>query len=381
MARRTHKDGTSSYERQHGQGSVYEDQHNGTWVASVTSRLPDGKRKRRTARARTKTEAQAKLRELLQDQAEGIETSATYTVQKAVDAWLDRGLNGKAPRTVELYRGRLAAVTKLIGNRPLADLKPDDIEDVLATIGENTSTRNVQITHNCLTRVIDHAQRNRRVNWNAAKLADRPKGKGPGRPSNAMTPEQATALLAAAKGTRLEAYMVLSLLTGIRTEEARALRWDHVDLDAGTVAVQRSVRHGGDTKTAKSKRTLALPQAAVRALRDHKVKQAEERLKAGELWEDHGLVFASTVGTPLDRYNVRRQFRKVAAKAGLGSKGWSPRELRHSFVSVLSANGVAVEEIARLAGHSSTRTTELVYRKELRPALTSGAEVMDRIFS
>jgi integrase len=66
--------------------------------------------------------------------------------------------------------------------------------------------------------------------------------------------------------------------------------------------------------------------------------------------------------------------------AGLG-RGWSSREFRHSFVSVLSANGVAVEEIARLAGHSSTRTTELVYRKELRPALTRGAEVMDSIFS
>jgi hypothetical protein len=96
------------------------------------------------------------------------------------------------------------------------------------------------------------------------------------------------------------------------------------------------------------------------------------------LWEDHGLVFASTVGTPLDRYNVRREFRKITEKAGLG-KGWAPKELRHTAVSVLSAHGVAVEEIARLAGHSSTRTTELVYRKELRPVLTTGAEVMDSI--
>jgi integrase len=380
MARRMLKDGSSTYERQHGQGSVYEDKHNGTWVASLTVRLPDGTRKRRTARARTKSEANVKLRELLQDQADGIETPAKYTVQKAVDAWLDRGLSGKSPRTVELYRGRLAAVIKLIGNRPLATLKPDDIQDVLAKIGENTSTRNVQITHNCLTRVIDHAQRNRRVNWNAASLAERPEGKGKGRPSNALTPEQATALLAAAKGTRLEAYVKLSLMTGIRTEEARALRWDHVDLEAGTVAVWRSVRHGGDTKTVKSRRTLKLPQAVIQALKEHKSKQAEDRLKAGSAWQDHGLVFASTVGTLLDRYNVRREFRNITEKAGLG-RGWAPRELRHSFVSVLSANGVTIEEIARLAGHSSTRVTELVYRKELRPALTRGAEVMDAIFS
>jgi integrase len=380
VAKRTLKNGTSTYEREHGKGSLYQDRANGCWVGSLTVRLPDGTRKRRTVRGKTKTEASRKLDRLLQDQAEGIETPAKYTVQKAVDAWLDRGLSGKSPRTVELYRGRLAPVVKLIGHKPLVSLKPDDIHDVLTTIGENTSTRNVQITHNCLTRVIDHAQRNRRVNWNAASLAERPEGKGKGRPSNALTPEQATALLAAAKGTRLEAYVTLSLMTGMRTEEARALRWDHVDLEAGTVAVWRAVRNGGDTKTVKSRRTLKLPQAVIQALREHKAQQAEDRLKAGSAWQDNGLVFASTVGTPLDRYNVRREFRNITEKAGLG-RGWAPRELRHSFVSVLSANGVTIEEIARLAGHSTTRTTELVYRKELRPVLTFGAEVMDAIFS
>jgi site-specific recombinase XerD len=146
------------------------------------------------------------------------------------------------------------------------------------------------------------------------------------------------------------------------------------------VAVYRSQRHGGDTKTVKSRRTLKLSQTVTQALKDHKVSQAEDRLKAGSAWQDHGLVFTSTVGTPLDRYNVRREFRNITEKAGLG-RGWAPRELRHSFVSVMSANGVTLEEIARLAGHSTTRTTELVYRKELRPVLTSGAEVMDAIFA
>jgi integrase len=380
VAKRTFKDGTSSYEREHGKGSLYQDRANGCWVGSLTVRRPDGTRMRKTVRGKTKTEASRNLDRLLRDQAEGIETPVKYTVQKAVDAWLDRGLSGKAPRTVELYRGRLAKVTELIGNRPLASVKPDEVQDVLTKIGETTSTRNVQITHNCLTRVFDHAQRNRRVNWNAAKLAERPEGKGKGRPSNALTPDQATALLAAAKETRLNAYIVLSLMTGIRTEEARALRWDHVDLEAGTVAVWRSVRHGGDTKTVRSRRTLKLPQTVTQALKEHKGDQAQDRLRAGSAWEDNGLVFASTVGTPLDRYNVRREFRNITEKAGLG-RGWAPRELRHSFVSVLSANGVTIEEIARLAGHSTTRTTELVYRKELRPVLTSGAEVMDAIFS
>jgi integrase len=59
---------------------------------------------------------------------------------------------------------------------------------------------------------------------------------------------------------------------------------------------------------------------------------------------------------------------------------WTPRELRHSFVSLMSSSGVPAEEIARLAGHSNTRTTEVVYRREPRPVLTTGAEAMDRLF-
>jgi integrase len=139
------------------------------------------------------------------------------------------------------------------------------------------------------------------------------------------------------------------------------------------------VRHGGDTKTAKSRRTLGLPQAVVQALRDHRVRQDAEKLAAGELWKHGDLVFTTTIGTELDAANVRRDFRSICRIAGIG-EDWAPRELRTSFVSLLSASGVPVEEIARLAGHSSSRTTEVIYRKELRPVLVKGAEVMDQIF-
>ena len=139
------------------------------------------------------------------------------------------------------------------------------------------------------------------------------------------------------------------------------------------------MRLGGDTKTLQSRRTLGLPQAAVEALREHRVRQDEEKLAAGGLWRDHDLVFTTTVGTELDAANVRRYFRGICKAAGIGDD-WTPRELRTSFVSLLSASGVPVEEIARLAGHSSSRATEVVYRKELRPVLVKGAEVMDQIF-
>lgn len=110
------------------------------------------------------------------------------------------------------------------------------------------------------------------------------------------------------------------------------------------------------------------------------VRQTEDRPAAGALWQDHGLVFASVIGTPLDAANVRREFRKITGAAGLGT-GWAPRDVRHTFVSLMSADGVPIEEIARLAGHDRTATTELVYRHELRPVITTGAEVMDRILN
>ena len=91
-------------------------------------------------------------------------------------------------------------------------------------------------------------------------------------------------------------------------------------------------------------------------------------------------MFCTSVGTPLDAANVRRAFKKVTKAAGLG-ENWTPRELRTSFVSLMSDSGVPVEEIARLVGHTSSRTTEVVYRRELRPVITTGAEVMDKILS
>ena len=163
------------------------------------------------------------------------------------------------------------------------------------------------------------------VGRNVAALIKAPAGRA-GRPSKSLTLEQAQDLLRAAANSRLYAYMVLSVTTGLRTEELRALRWTEVDLGAGAVAVYRAVRATADTKTPKSRRVLSLPRLAVRALGEHLDHQAEDRLLAGVLWQDHGLVFASAVGTPLDRHNVLREFRKITQASGLGTD-WVPREM------------------------------------------------------
>jgi integrase len=80
-----------------------------------------------------------------------------------------------------------------------------------------------------------------------------------------------------------------------------------------------------------------------------------------------------------DAANVRREFTAAVNAAGIPGS-WSPRELPHTLVSLMSDSGVPVEEIARLAGHTSSRTTEIVYRHQLRPILEKGAQAMDQLF-
>jgi site-specific recombinase XerD len=118
----------------------------------------------------------------------------------------------------------------------------------------------------------------------------------------------------------------------------------------------------------------------IEALKEHRVRQAAERLRAGDTWQDHDLVFCRQDGTPLDRWQVRREFAAITRAAGLGER-WAPRELRHSFVSILSASGMRIEDISDLVGHSGTAVTETVYRHEIRPALTKGATAMDKILT
>jgi len=216
-----------------------------------------------------------------------------------------------------------------------------------------------------------------------------PQGKT-GRPSKALTLAQAEAVLAKAEKSKMRAYIILSLLTGARTEELRALTWDHVDLIGQPeaeplippyIAVWRSVRPGGDTKTKKSRRTLALPKRCIDALVRQKECQDKQKEDAGKEWKENHFVFSSNVGTQLDPSHVRRDFRAAIKGAeGVDPAEWTPRELRHSFVSLLSDDGVPLEEISRLVGHSSTATTEGVYRKQIRPVIQGGAVAMDRIF-
>lgn len=372
--------------RARGDGGLHWDEDRQRWIATTTVGYDArGKRLVKRASGRTKTEALAKLRKLIRDQADGYTIAGRgVTVEAAVRDWLAFGLVNRSANTVELYTYLCEThVIPHLGSRPLMELTAAQVESWLQLLRSHLSTRTIQVARACLSRAVRRAMQRDLVRRNVVDLTEVPTGRA-GRPSKAFTPEIADSVLRDTRDDRFYAFIVVSMLTGARTEELRALRWSHVHLDADPpfIEVWRSVRAGGDTKTRRSRRTIALPDRCVAALRLEADRQRRDREVAGSSWKDTGLVFTSLVGTELDAANVRRYFRRaLAGVSGVEPSEWTPRELRHSFVSLLSDAGIPIEEIARLVGHSGTTVTELVYRHQLRPVIQTGARVMDRLFS
>ena len=157
-------------------------------------------------------------------------------------------------------------------------------------------------------------------------------------------------------------------------------------MERRTLAVRRQVqrtREGWkftEPKSAKGVRAVALPAAAVEALRRHRVRQAEERLAAGTMWRDQALVFASHTGGPIEKQNlVRRNFRPLLARAGL------PRirfhDLRHSAATLLLAQGVHPKIVQERLGHATIGVTMDVYSHVLPDMQREAADVLDRFLS
>ena len=174
---------------------------------------------------------------------------------------------------------------------------------------------------------------------------------------------------------RLEALFVLSITLGLRPGELRKLTWDHVELTRGVVHVWRSASKTDDTKTPKSKRSLILPKRAIVALRAHKARQDAERREAGDAWHASNLVFCHENGTTYTSDALNWRFSKMTRKAGIGH--WHAHEGRHTAVSIMSSNGVPIQEISDTVGHKSTHATETVYRHVIVHAIRGGATVMD----
>jgi integrase len=130
-----------------------------------------------------------------------------------------------------------------------------------------------------------------------------------------------------------------------------------------------------DLKSARSERTLALPKAAVAALRAQKVRQNEERLLAGGRWQDWGLVFASTVGTPLDGRNVLKRLHKILEEAGLPRQRF--HDLRHCCATLLLAEGAHLRTVMEVLGHSQIALTANHYGHVQQRTMRDAADRMD----
>ena len=322
--------------RGHGEDSIYFDADKNRYVGAVSlGHAGDGTPVRRKVYGKTKQDVRLKLKTLRSDIEAGVGAPASYTVQAAVDDWLAKELSGRSERTLTLYRDGVKPLTDRLGARQLRQLTAAEVRSALAGLsGERPPGH-------CRSRATAWCGPSGRPRPTTSLPATWPRWLRRRRPGG-----QAQALVKAAAGVlrangmrkgrgpyRLHAYVVLLLTTGIRPEEARALRWDLVDLEAGTVSVWRSDRAGGDTKTARSRRTLKRARIAVEALTARKAIQAADRLKAGELWQDDDLVFTTATGVMLDQRNIRRKFRLICKAAGLGTD-WVPRDLRHTFVSI-----------------------------------------------
>jgi predicted DNA-binding transcriptional regulator AlpA len=245
--------------RSRGDGGLHWHEGRQRWVASVTvGYTPTGKRIVRQLSAKTKTEAKNRLKEILRDHEDGVSSAVDgYTVAQTVEDWLAYGLAGQSANTVT--NRRILAETHIVGPlgaRKLRDLSADDVDAWLADRAKILSTSTLQRVKSILSRAVARAQARDKVRRNVVLLCGTPTGKG-GRPSKALTLAQAMVLLEAAEKSSLKAYLIVSLLTGARTEELRALTWSHVDLDGDPgatppvvphVMVWRSVREDGDTK-------------------------------------------------------------------------------------------------------------------------------------
>ena len=404
----------------------------------------DGKRLRRTVRGKTKTEVKDKLDELHEEIKAGIETPATYTIRQCVMDWLGsleldphtmatyRGQAEKwiypkiGSKKLEDFKATdadrfLRDVAKVLSKASLVKIKSTLVRSIRRAQKYDLIGRNVAelvdlpqgqpghpsraMTEEQASKVLKAAGGQatgfvKVVKVSQGKYAATHAATGSGElacgtwtrlgtPVTEIGTDLATTTCRfcraelgldadADENRRLEALFVLSITLGLRPGELRKLSWDHVDLDNAVIHVWRSASRTGDVKTPKSKRSLVLPKRAVAALQAHKKRQAAERLAAGTAWQDNNLVFCHEDGRMYTSDALNWRFGKMTRRAGIGH--WHAHEGRHTAVSIMSSNGVPLQEISDTVGHKSTHVTETVYRHVIVPAIRGGATVMDQVF-
>jgi integrase len=377
--------------RSNGEDSVYRD--GDRWRGAVSLGYDaNGNRVRKKVSGRTRTEVVEKLRKLRQQLDSGVIPDDKLTVQAFLDRWLAVNLPGTVAEsteddyvdTVRLHLG------PALGRKRLAKLTVADLDKLWkAKRDAGYKPNSVRIMRTVLRRALGQAQREGIISRNAAALSSPPRIRA--KEGRTLTVEQARLLLDTAAGYRFEAAVVLALAYGMRRGEVLGLHWSALDWKAGTLGVTHGVKRIKDRdtsssrrtrlviselKTPKSRRMLSLTPQMVAMFRQHRARQAEAQMAAGALWQDHGLIFASEVGTPMDPDNFSHSFSRLCEKAGLGH--WHPHELRHSGASLMLAQGTPLHVVSEVLGHASIAITKDVYGHLLEGDKRAAAESMSQ---
>jgi integrase len=231
---------------------------------------------------------------------------------------------------------------------------------------KGVSPRTAEHCRAVLRNALHGAMRHSLVGRNVAALAD---GLSvPAKEVMALTPDAARRVLEAVHGDRLEALFTVALACGLRQSETLGLRWSDVNVDAGTLSIQRTLQRVNGVftifppKTARSRRTIAMPAPVAAALLQHMKRQLEERTMMGEAWEGDvwgSLVFTDEAGRPLTSFHVSRRFKKLLHLAEMPPMHY--HALRHGAASLMAALGVQARVAMEILGHAQISTTMNIY--------------------
>ncbi len=369
----------------------------GRYVGRYTVHTPDGP-KRKVIYGRKYKEVEKKLAEARGDAARGIVFDGNgATVGAFLERWLEDVVKpGKAHRTYATHRQQVRShIAPALGRVKLEALRKAHVDRLYADLlrekpeGADLAPSSVRRVHAVLHAALEEAVRGDLIPRNPAAHANKPKVRHEER--EPLDAGQARAFLEAARDDRFEALYTLCLMAGLRQGEALGLRWSDMDLDTGTLRVNRQlqrVRRDGEKSGSlvftepknASRRTVGLPRRAVEALGSHRKRQNEERLQAGGLWQDGGLVFANATGGPLDAQNiVNRHFKPLLERASLPPIRF--HDLRHSCLSLLAQRGEPIRDLQALAGHATAAFTLQRYTHHYEASARRTADAMGDILS